>query len=374
MQLPDGDFTIDTIVDLVGRDEEIQVIDVYMQESNTMSMGAFYDRWKDENRERLYNMLSFEFSRTKLMKLVKAPKLMCDLSWVHRFWPPDGSSSEGYIVSPEDVEFKPDVAMFCLLGMGGSYTDFHIDFGGSSVWYHVYRGKKVFYVIQPSKETLAKFVEWTNGPNRSEKFFVDLMPPRLMKKVEINEVDNSPDDVIDGFRNLVPYLKKWVQRDKEQKENYKLPNIFRNTIPRLEKMIRQYDKDRFDYYEPESSKPKKNLSTKKRKLSTKTKDTRKEPKKAKITEKNVQVYHSGRSDIPSTTTTTAEYDSNVLDTNAEIIDFDFDAGESFFGRSDIPLTTTTTPHSVDEEEPANQTQADSNVLDTNVSQKIFCIY
>uniref|UniRef100_A0A914QNJ2 JmjC domain-containing protein n=1 Tax=Panagrolaimus davidi TaxID=227884 RepID=A0A914QNJ2_9BILA len=296
-----------------------------------MSMGAFYDRWKDENRERLYNMLSFEFSHTRLMDIVRAPDLMYKLSWVHRFWPPDGVSTDEYIVIPEHVEFKPDVAMFCLLGMGGSYTDFHIDFGGSSVWYHVYKGKKVFFVIEPTEKTLEKFVEWTNGPNRSEKFLSDLMPEGLMKRVEINEgetlmipsgwihavytpIDSivfggnfihelnitrqlkiydvelqcSYDDhflfpsfeltnwyaafealerfgssgndslsphVIEGFRVLAKYLKKWVQRDKEQNENYKVPNIFRDTIADLDKMIDQYDKSFLDEaYDPENEK------------------------------------------------------------------------------------------------------------------------
>lgn len=36
-------------------------------------------------------------------------------------------------------DMRPDVELFCLMGMGGSFTDFHIDFGGSSVWYHVYK-------------------------------------------------------------------------------------------------------------------------------------------------------------------------------------------------------------------------------------------
>ena len=29
------------------------------------------------------------------------------------------------------------------MSVGGCYTDFHIDFGGTSVWYHIMRGKKV---------------------------------------------------------------------------------------------------------------------------------------------------------------------------------------------------------------------------------------
>ena len=29
------------------------------------------------------------------------------------------------------------------MSVGGCYTDFHVDFGGTSVWYHVMKGRKV---------------------------------------------------------------------------------------------------------------------------------------------------------------------------------------------------------------------------------------
>ena len=29
------------------------------------------------------------------------------------------------------------------MSVAGCYTDFHIDFGGTSVWYHIIRGEKV---------------------------------------------------------------------------------------------------------------------------------------------------------------------------------------------------------------------------------------
>lgn len=32
---------------------------------------------------------------------------------------------------------------YCLMSVEGCYTDFHIDFGGTSVWYHILRGSKV---------------------------------------------------------------------------------------------------------------------------------------------------------------------------------------------------------------------------------------
>ena len=34
---------------------------------------------------------------------------------------------------------------YVLMSVGGCYTDFHIDFGGTSVWYHIMRGRKVSY-------------------------------------------------------------------------------------------------------------------------------------------------------------------------------------------------------------------------------------
>jgi F-box/leucine-rich repeat protein 10/11 len=34
---------------------------------------------------------------------------------------------------------RPEVGKYCLMSPQSSYTDFHIDFGGSSVWYSVLR-------------------------------------------------------------------------------------------------------------------------------------------------------------------------------------------------------------------------------------------
>jgi F-box/leucine-rich repeat protein 10/11 len=34
---------------------------------------------------------------------------------------------------------RPEVSKYCLMSPQSSYTDFHVDFGGSSVWYSVVR-------------------------------------------------------------------------------------------------------------------------------------------------------------------------------------------------------------------------------------------
>ena len=55
------------------------------------------------------------------------------MSWVHQLWPEN-------IQDGEEVQFvRPEVQRYCLMGIKDSFTDFHVDFGGTSVWYHVLR-------------------------------------------------------------------------------------------------------------------------------------------------------------------------------------------------------------------------------------------
>ncbi|KAL1110397.1 hypothetical protein AAG570_007928 [Ranatra chinensis] len=68
---------------------------------------------------------------------------------------------------------KPKVQKYCLMAPKGAYTDFHIDFGGSSVWYHVMKGEKVFYLIEPSESNLLLYDRWMQSSNRLQSFFAD---------------------------------------------------------------------------------------------------------------------------------------------------------------------------------------------------------
>ena len=56
------------------------------------------------------------------------------------------------------------------------YTDFHIDFGGSSVWYHILQGKKVFFLIPPSDDNLKKYDHYNCVHCFCQPFWWPLMP------------------------------------------------------------------------------------------------------------------------------------------------------------------------------------------------------
>ncbi|CAJ0600990.1 unnamed protein product [Cylicocyclus nassatus] len=191
----DEDFTLRTIVEILGRTYKVDTIDVYRQVTQSMCIGTFYDKMIDSNRTRLYNILSLEFSQNdKMKKLISPPLLVPELSFVHKLWPDrndvvnwDPELQQVVEVLEEHRNNKPEVALFCLCGMAGSYTDFHIDFGGSSVWYHIYEGEKVFYIVEPTDKFLNLFEEYQRSETRSETFFGDLLPPGTVRRVVIKK-------------------------------------------------------------------------------------------------------------------------------------------------------------------------------------------
>ena len=75
----------------------------------------------------------------------------------------------------------PKVQVYVLMGTAGSYTDFHIDFGGTSVWYHIVEGEKLFYVLPPTKANLRKFEDWSCSAAQSALFFPDVAPGPCMR-------------------------------------------------------------------------------------------------------------------------------------------------------------------------------------------------
>ncbi|CAD6198078.1 unnamed protein product [Caenorhabditis auriculariae] len=198
MNMPEpGAFTVESIVEIMGENYEVDTIDVYRQETYSMKLGSFLKKIRDSApREKLYNFLSLEFSDSDQMgELVSPPYFVSEISFVHRLWPDRNSPAvrtgqmhdvNSFRVLDEHLPMKPKVAEFCLVGMGGSYTDFHIDFGGSSVWYHIYKGRKIFYVAAPTKENL-KAYEMFQSEKSTTAWFGDSLPPGTIKRVVIDE-------------------------------------------------------------------------------------------------------------------------------------------------------------------------------------------
>ena len=147
MQVPPSSFSVKDVVRLVGRDKPLDVIDVATQAEVTGwtlgDWGKYFNNKKA--RTRVLNVLSLEFSNTPMAKLVRSPRIVRSIDWVDVAWPLHRRVERQY----------PAVQYYCLMSVEGSFTDFHIDFGGTSVWYHVLHGAKRFYFIAPTEANLS---------------------------------------------------------------------------------------------------------------------------------------------------------------------------------------------------------------------------
>ncbi|ESN93539.1 hypothetical protein HELRODRAFT_88624 [Helobdella robusta] len=176
LQTPPTNFSAQAVEDLVGPMQEISVIDVARQEDHRMFLREWTNYFTNQSKKKILNLLSLEFSNSKLSELVTPPQIVFDVSWVTNMWPND-----------ETMYLKPEVQKYCLMSVEDSYTDFHIDFGGTSVWYHVVRGEKIFYLIKPTPSNLAEFETWMKSSEQPMTFFADIVTECYQVKIKQGE-------------------------------------------------------------------------------------------------------------------------------------------------------------------------------------------
>lgn len=170
MAIPDASFTVNDVMREVGADRVVDVMDCSTQEALSMKMSDWVAYYNDPKKERLLNVISLEFSKSKMNKLVQSPKVVRSIDWITNAWPQElkrKQLSQGN--SMRHMKY-PKVQKYCLMSVGGCYTDFHIDFGGSSVWYHVLRGVKIFFMMPPSPKNMRAFEKWSKAEDHSGFF------------------------------------------------------------------------------------------------------------------------------------------------------------------------------------------------------------
>ncbi|CAB1447789.1 unnamed protein product [Pleuronectes platessa] len=175
IRMPDPEFTVSEIKGLVGSRRSVDVMDVSTQKGSEMTMAQFvrYYETPEEEREKLFNVISLEFSHTKLENLIKRPTVVDQVDWVDNMWPPDLKHSQTEATNVISEMKYPKVQRYCLMSVKGCYTDFHIDFGGTSVWYHLFKGQKVFWLVPPTLHNLALFEDWVLSGKQSDIFLGD---------------------------------------------------------------------------------------------------------------------------------------------------------------------------------------------------------
>uniref|UniRef100_A0A8C4EYW0 [histone H3]-dimethyl-L-lysine(36) demethylase n=1 Tax=Dicentrarchus labrax TaxID=13489 RepID=A0A8C4EYW0_DICLA len=175
LKMPGADFSVNSVKMHVGSRRMIDVMDVSTQKGTEMSMAQWtrYYETPPCQREKLYNVISLEFSHTKLENLVQRPATVDLIDWVDNMWPRHLKERQRDSTnSINDMQY-PKVQKYCLMSVEGCYTDFHVDLGGTSVWYHILRGSKVFWLIPPTPQNLELYENWVLSGKQGDVFLGD---------------------------------------------------------------------------------------------------------------------------------------------------------------------------------------------------------
>ncbi|KAL3435683.1 JmjC domain-containing histone demethylation protein 1 [Aspergillus tetrazonus] len=178
MVIPQG-LTVRTVSELYGPEERVEVIDVKSQhgEDKRWTMQKWADYYESTGDKVVRNVISLEVSQSKLGRLIRRPKIVRDLDLQDAVWPEELKAVGNF----------PKVQFYCLMSVADCYTDFHIDFGGSSVYYHILKGKKTFFFIPPKDKHLKKYEEWCNSPAQDYTFLGD--QTKECYRVDLSEGD-----------------------------------------------------------------------------------------------------------------------------------------------------------------------------------------
>ena len=98
---------------------------------------------------------------------------MKQIDWVESVWPRHLKEAQTEATNVLEDMMYPKVQKYCLMSVKGCYTDFHIDFGGTSVWYHILKGKKIFWLIPPTERNLQLYEQWVLSGKQGDIFFGD---------------------------------------------------------------------------------------------------------------------------------------------------------------------------------------------------------
>lgn len=178
MVMPQG-LTVRQVCNLVGPETPLDVIDVKTQNSGAKwNLGRWADYYEEDGDEKaIRNVISLEVSQTKLGRLLRRPQIVRDIDLQDQVWPQEETDRGKY----------PKVQYYCLMSVADSYTDFHIDFGGSSVYYHILKGKKTFFFIPPKPKHLKAYEEWNESPQQNYTFLPDIT--KECYRVDLSEGD-----------------------------------------------------------------------------------------------------------------------------------------------------------------------------------------
>lgn len=174
-------LTVRKVSDLYGPEQPVPVIDVKSQETKGQwTLNDWANYYEQPGDKPVRNVISLEVSNSPIGKLIRRPRAVRDIDLEDDVWDNETRTTSN----------KRPVQFYCLMSVADSYTDFHIDFGGSSVYYHILKGVKTFFFIPPEDRYLKEYEKWCNSETQNDTWLGDLCNGNVTR-VDLHEGDTA---------------------------------------------------------------------------------------------------------------------------------------------------------------------------------------
>ena len=168
MALPDAaaTLTVKEVCKHVGVDRVVHAQGRRTQNApKQMKMSDFDKHYAAKKHRAEY---SVDVTGTTMDQLAHRPSIVDRLDWVtlaHKVDLQTTAAAKRYL----------KLQKCYLVAVGGSCTNFNVSVGGTSMWYHVLKGRKVFWLIKPTADNVELFKQWHIGGGSENVFFGDLV-------------------------------------------------------------------------------------------------------------------------------------------------------------------------------------------------------
>ncbi|CAR21186.1 [Histone H3]-lysine-36 demethylase [Lachancea thermotolerans CBS 6340] len=182
-------FTVDTVTKFLGADYPVDVMDVQSQQNSTWSMSQwnqYFTETAADARDRIRNVISLEVSHVDQFKTgLRRPRVVESHDLVDLLWE-----------EVKDDIPRPKVTKYVLMSVGNAYTDFHLDFAGTSVYYKVIFGSKKFILFPPTPHNLKAYESWCGNDHQNLIFLGDQLEQGVAMELRAGDLFMIPSGFI----------------------------------------------------------------------------------------------------------------------------------------------------------------------------------
>ncbi|CAL2052301.1 unnamed protein product [Caenorhabditis brenneri] len=162
-----------------------------------MKLGKYLDQFKisEELRKVIINSITLEFSGTDLGRNFTVPLFVTENSMIQELEDTLNLKLKNPKITKEErerleklINEMPRYTKFLIMSQAKSFTDVHFDFSGTSVYYHVFKGQKIFYIAPPTAENLEIYM---THKEKGHKTWMGAKLSNQWQRIVINEGETA---------------------------------------------------------------------------------------------------------------------------------------------------------------------------------------